>query len=138
MFKKEDAAPANDHYAAANPYAAGTGTAPQTPGYPPANPYGTPPAAGGYDTTGAGYTAPNYNQPYVQPPGPATGPGYADSYTPPATGGGGGAGRTHKVVKGDTLSGISKRYGVPAASIMKANNLTNPNNIVLGKTLIIP
>jgi len=43
----------------------------------------------------------------------------------------------HRVVLGDTLSGISRRYDVPAARIRQANRL--PNTIVqLGTTLRVP
>jgi nucleoid-associated protein YgaU len=133
VFKKDDPAPAADPYAAANPYATGTGAAP-------ANAYGAPGAYDAGGTSGPGYTAPNYNQPYVQPTTPPTGPGYAGTYDTPAPShsGGTGSGRTHKVVAKDTLSGISKRYGVSVDAIVRANNIKNPNSIPLGKTLIIP
>jgi len=53
------------------------------------------------------------------------------------------ANRTHTVVRGDSLSRISSQfYGSSAPSyiqrIMDANNITNPDNIVVGDTLIIP
>lgn len=44
---------------------------------------------------------------------------------------------THTVVRGDTLGGISKKYGVSMASIKAANNMTN-DIVVLGRTLKIP
>jgi len=43
----------------------------------------------------------------------------------------------HKVIRGDTLSGISKRYRVSIRSIKQANNLKN-NTLYLGKVLRIP
>lgn len=43
----------------------------------------------------------------------------------------------HTVVKGDTLSGISSKYHVPAASIKKANHMTN-DIVVLGRKMVIP
>jgi N-acetylmuramoyl-L-alanine amidase len=43
----------------------------------------------------------------------------------------------HKVVRGDTLSGISKRYQVSINSIKKANKLKS-NTLYLGKVLEIP
>ncbi|MEP2777541.1 MAG: LysM peptidoglycan-binding domain-containing protein [Luteolibacter sp.] len=43
----------------------------------------------------------------------------------------------HTVVRGDTLSGIGRKYGVSVAAIQQANNL--PNDIaVLGAKLKIP
>jgi LysM repeat protein len=43
----------------------------------------------------------------------------------------------HTVIKGDTLSGISKKYKVPGASIKQANRMTN-DVVVLGRKLVIP
>jgi len=39
---------------------------------------------------------------------------------------------------GETLYNISKRYGVPAEEIMKANNIQNANAISAGQQIIIP
>jgi LysM repeat protein len=39
---------------------------------------------------------------------------------------------------GDTLSGIAYRYGVSVNSIVRANNLVNPNRIYTGQHLAIP
>ena len=44
---------------------------------------------------------------------------------------------THTVKKGDTLSGLAKRYGVTIDEI-KANNKIKGNNIMLGQKLRIP
>lgn len=44
---------------------------------------------------------------------------------------------THKVVRGDSLSGLANRYGVKISDIKSANNLKN-NNIQIGQTLKIP
>jgi len=46
-------------------------------------------------------------------------------------------GTTHTVVKGDTLGGIAKKYGVSQAALKKANNMSN-DTVVLGKQLQIP
>lgn len=43
----------------------------------------------------------------------------------------------HTVVSGDTLSGISRQYGVGMDAIRRANNMTG-DIVVLGKKLIIP
>jgi membrane-bound lytic murein transglycosylase D len=45
--------------------------------------------------------------------------------------------RTHKVVRGDTLFGIARKYGVSAAAIRSANKLED-DNVKLGATLVIP
>jgi membrane-bound lytic murein transglycosylase D len=45
--------------------------------------------------------------------------------------------RTHKVVRGDTLFGIARKYGVSAAAIRTANKLED-DNVKLGATLVIP
>ena len=44
---------------------------------------------------------------------------------------------TYTVKKGDTLSGLAKRYGVTIDEI-KANNKIKGNNIMLGQKLRIP
>lgn len=44
---------------------------------------------------------------------------------------------SHTVVKGDTLSGISKKYRVPIESIKQANNMSN-DIVVLGRVMKIP
>lgn len=43
----------------------------------------------------------------------------------------------HTVVAGDTLSGISAKYKVPAASIKTANGMTK-DTVILGRKMIIP
>ncbi|MDX2504690.1 MAG: N-acetylmuramoyl-L-alanine amidase [Gammaproteobacteria bacterium] len=45
--------------------------------------------------------------------------------------------KKHKVIRGDTLSGISKRYQVTVSAIKKANKLKS-NMLYVGKTLSIP
>ena len=56
-----------------------------------------------------------------------------------STGGGGTTSeRTHTVAAGDTLYAIAIRYGTTVAAIASANNISNPNNISVGKVLIIP
>ena len=46
--------------------------------------------------------------------------------------------RTHRVVLGNTLSGIAHRYGVSMASVARANHLPSSNIVLLGATLTIP
>jgi GH25 family lysozyme M1 (1,4-beta-N-acetylmuramidase) len=46
--------------------------------------------------------------------------------------------KTHTVIPGDTLYAIAIRYGTTVAAIANANNITNVNNISVGKVLVIP
>ncbi len=56
----------------------------------------------------------------------------------PATSAPSGAQTTHVVQPGDTIYSIARQYGVTPDAIIAANNLTNPNRIDVGQTLIIP
>jgi len=56
---------------------------------------------------------------------------------PPPTGAGAELGYEHLVQRGQTLTDISKAYGVSVAAIKKANNLTS-DNIRVGQKLFIP
>ncbi len=47
-------------------------------------------------------------------------------------------GATYTVGAGDTLSEIAEHFGVPAVSIVEANDLADPNFILEGQTLTIP
>jgi LysM repeat protein len=42
------------------------------------------------------------------------------------------------VQSGDTLSGIARRFAVPAGTIVLANRLTDPDQLTVGQTLVIP
>ena len=44
--------------------------------------------------------------------------------------------KTHKVIKGDTLYSISRRYGLTVEKLMNLNNL-NSTNIAIGQKLIV-
>ena len=44
----------------------------------------------------------------------------------------------HVVQAGDTISGLSQRYDVPAEDIIAANQIVNPNFLQLGAELTIP
>ena len=44
----------------------------------------------------------------------------------------------HTVTRGETLSGIAKRYNTTVAQIVSANSLKNPNRIYVGQKLTIP
>lgn len=45
---------------------------------------------------------------------------------------------SHRVVAGDTLTRIAERYGVSVASLMRANDLPNPNLLKVGQIIILP
>ena len=135
VFQKDPAPPSNT----AQPYAAAAAYAPGATPPPSGGTYG---AAGAYDAgaSGPGYSAPTYSQPEYTTP----------TYSQPSTGAGnaggasearpvpGGSGRTYKIVPGDNLGGIAKRYGVKREDLMRANGITDPNKIQAGKTLVIP
>ncbi|PCH80134.1 MAG: hypothetical protein COB90_09565 [Hyphomicrobiales bacterium] len=44
----------------------------------------------------------------------------------------------HIVMPGETLGGISAKYGVSSSKLMAANALTNPNDLKMGQTLMLP
>ena len=44
---------------------------------------------------------------------------------------------THRVSKGDTLSGIATRYGVSTADLRSWNNLKDANHVMVGQSLMI-
>lgn len=45
--------------------------------------------------------------------------------------------RQHKVIAGDTLSGIASRYGVSVSQLLRHNNMKNPT-VKIGQTIKIP
>jgi LysM repeat protein len=45
---------------------------------------------------------------------------------------------THVVQSGETLGGIAQRYNVSIEALMAANNLSDPNVLHVGQTLVIP
>ena len=44
----------------------------------------------------------------------------------------------HVVQAGDTVSGIARRYGVSPETIVSVNQLANPDQLVVGQTLVVP
>jgi N-acetylmuramoyl-L-alanine amidase len=48
------------------------------------------------------------------------------------------AGRIHTVRPGDTLDGLSRRYGVPVRTLAQANAIANPDHILAGSKLTVP
>lgn len=48
------------------------------------------------------------------------------------------SGRSYVIQPGDTLLGIAQQSGVSSSQLASANNLNDPNDIVIGQTLVIP
>ncbi|WP_193213335.1 LysM peptidoglycan-binding domain-containing protein [Luteolibacter marinus] len=102
--------------------------------YDTSNPYGVPGDASGdavpYQSINPPADDPTYSQAAYEESQPAP-------YVPSAPSAPAASSTSHTVVKGDTLSGISRRYGVSATAIKQANGM-NSDTVVLGKTLVIP
>ena len=106
----------------------------------PNNPYAVP----GVSTQGGGYApaaqAPAQSAPYQPIPSTAINPPASiPSYTPPAASSSpsSSGGSSHTVSSGDTLWGLSQKYGVSVDQIRQANSLTS-DTIVTGQSLSIP
>jgi N-acetylmuramoyl-L-alanine amidase len=65
-------------------------------------------------------------------PAPTSAPTSAPGPAAPAAGG------THTVARGETLSGIAKRYGTTTRALQDANGISNPNLIRVGLRLTVP
>lgn len=44
----------------------------------------------------------------------------------------------YKIKSGDTLSGIAQQFGITVEDIVKYNNITDPNAVYEGQTILIP
>ncbi|MGY8640955.1 MAG: LysM peptidoglycan-binding domain-containing protein [Verrucomicrobiales bacterium] len=79
---------------------------------------------------------PTYTDNSYTPPAPAApaAPAYNDTYAANSYSGGG---TSHTVQKGDTLYGLSRRYGTSVTAIQSANGISG-TTIGLGQTLQIP
>lgn len=111
-----------DTYDTANPYGTADAGQVNAPVTEPANPvYDTPAAYEESSTTAAAPAVADANIPATPAP------------KAPSNG----AAIIHTVVAGDTLSGISSKYKVPAATIKQANRMTN-DTVVLGRKMVIP
>ena len=77
--------------------------------------------------------APSVPTPFPAPvPSPPAAPSPAPQPAPPA------GATTYTIQPGDTLYGISRKFGVTVDAIIAANNLANPSLIQPGQVLIIP
>jgi len=47
-------------------------------------------------------------------------------------------GSTYRIQRGDTLSGIARRFNTTIAELQRLNNISNPNQIIAGNTLRVP
>ena len=56
----------------------------------------------------------------------------------PAAGATSSAGARYTVKAGDTLSGIARRHGTSVRALSSANGITDPNRVVIGRTLTVP
>ncbi len=74
----------------------------------------------------------NISAPYIIYPGQKI---FVPRTTPPQPPPGG---KVYIVKKGDTLSSIAKSFNVSVDSIVKLNNLSNPDLIYPGQRLLIP
>ncbi len=45
---------------------------------------------------------------------------------------------TYVVAEGDTVSGIAERFDVSTGAILEANDLDNPDRVMVGQALVIP
>ena len=106
--------------------------------YDTANPYGTA-DAGQVNAPVTDPPNPVYDTPaaYEESTTTAAAPAVADTNIPAIPAPSNGAAIIHTVVAGDTLSGISSKYKVPAATIKQANRMTN-DTVVLGRKMVIP
>ncbi len=97
-------------------------------GYADPNPYGVPGQGDNYEAVNPSAEDPIYSPPAYEETAPST-----PSGPPPAVAG------THTVARGDTLWGLSRKYGVSQDAIRAANNMpAGSTNIRLGETLNIP
>lgn len=64
-------------------------------------------------------------------PAPTAAPTPAPTATPAPV-------RTYVVQEGDTLAEIAQRFGTTVAALQAANDIEDPNEIIIGDTLVIP
>ncbi|MBN2301986.1 MAG: LysM peptidoglycan-binding domain-containing protein [Lentisphaerae bacterium] len=86
---------------------------------------------GGHDMESAVVMPPDASLPQAKLPPPSSATGSASQISS-------GKRMMYVIEKGDTLSGIAKKFGVSVNDIVELNALTNPNMIRLGRTLVLP
>ena len=106
------------------------------------DPYGAPDA--GYADAAPAYENPVYDTPAAYEESGST---PSTAYQPPASSANAApasaaaaataTATVHTVARGDTLSGISRKYNVPMESIKRANNMTT-DVVVLDRKMVIP
>lgn len=106
--------------------------------YDTSNPYGVPDGGAGesvpYQAVNPPAANPTYGQAAYEESATTPAPSApAASHSAPAAA----ASTSHTVARGDTLSGIARKYGTTSAAIKQANAMTS-DTVVLGKTLVIP
>ena len=74
----------------------------------------------------------------LQWPPPPQQPSQASNVPRAATAAKSSLSKTHTVVRGDTLYGVAKYYGVNAQELAQLNNLPPPYNIKVNQTLLLP
>ena len=119
-------------------------TAGDTAAYDTSNPYGVPGDGSAesvpYQPVNPPADNPTYSQAAYEDNSATPAPAAAPAHSGGASGGGHSApaaSATHTVVRGDTLGGIARKYGVTSAAIKQANGMTS-DTVVLGKQLTIP
>jgi LysM repeat protein len=126
LFKKGeenyDTAGGEAAYDTSNPYGVPGDASAESVPYQPVNPPADNPT----------YSQAAYEENTASPATPA-----APSHPPASAASAPAASTTHTVVRGDTLSGIARKYGVTTAAIKQANGMTS-DTVVLGKQLAIP
>jgi len=119
------ASPAPSPTAAATSPALAAGAASASPNLAPTA-SGTPGTPAPSDTPNATPTPPSDASPSTSPTSPSPTPKSAQRYV------------QHKVLAGETLSSLAKKYGVTVQAIAKANGLKNQDVILVGQKLRIP
>jgi peptidoglycan-N-acetylglucosamine deacetylase len=96
-----------------------------------ATPLALPAVSGGAAVTGTQGSA-------AGSPSATQAPQASTGATQQPTAAGNGQSFTYTVAKGDSLTGLAKKFGVTQESILTLNGLTNPDSIQAGQTLKIP
>jgi murein DD-endopeptidase MepM/ murein hydrolase activator NlpD len=108
------------------------------------NPFASAPASASASTSLANpsYVAAAHPNPVAVSPVPAPGPATTGQIRQPVTGFGNGwtavGGSPIIVADGDSLDGLSRRYGVPTSALMSANGLSSPGQVHGGMRLVVP